>query len=323
MNNKSEVLIDVAKKYITESELNIAFAGVGGSAGRGDADEYSDIDLIIYTNDEVTGSSDVLYENEIIQLDVIHASELPNELGIFASPWDNRFLTELTIIKDTDNRFSQTRNWAIAYFSSVEGRVKMAEQVGKVVKDRKLFALDSLYKDNLYSAMNAAMGAWAEAAFLYLYLCEGSLSNGNLIPRIQKSSEHYARFVNASPISMKEKPAVTLNTIRKFRQYLSKQNYLFEFGHSEIQNELCERKAQRLINKEDKFNLLWQMYGEALWLYFETANGKSFEAYFDELPEELQTDLSKIGFKPIDENKLKALCVLTDELINLVAKEVK
>lgn len=323
MNNKSKELIDVAKKYITESELNIAFAGVGGSAGRGDADEYSDIDLIIYTNDEVTGASDALYGNEIIQLDVMYAGELPNEQGITASPWDNRFLTEITIIKDTDNRLNQTKNSAIAYLSSIEGRVKMAKQVGQVVKDRELFALDSFHEDNLYSATYAAMGAWAEAAFLYLYLCEGSLSTGNLIPRIKKIWEHYTRFVNASPISLAENPADTLNTLTKFRKHLRKQNCLFKSCQSEIQDQLCKRKAQRLVNEEEKFNLLWQMYGEALWLYFETANGKSLESYFAGLPKELQRDLSKIGFKPIDEKQFKALCVLSDELVSLASENMK
>lgn len=323
MNNKSKELIDVAKKYVMESELNIAFAGVGGSAGRGDADEYSDIDLIIYTNDKFTDASDVWYGNEIIQLNVMHASELPNESGIIASPWDNRFLTEITIIKDMDNRLSQIKNSAIAYLSSVDGRVKMAEQVGQVVKDRKLFALDSLHGDNLYSATYAAMGAWAEAAFLYLYLCEGSLSTGNLIPRIKKMREHYTRFVNASSISLAEKPADTLNTLTKFRKHLRSKNYLFKSDQSEIQDQLCKRKAQRLVKEEEKFNLLWQMYGEALWLYFETANGKCIEAYFADLPKELQKDLSKIGFKPVDEKQLKALCVLSGELISLVVKEVK
>jgi len=42
--------------------------------------------------------------------------------------------------------------------------------------------------------------------------------------------------------------------------------------------------------------MLFQMYREALWLYLETFNGRSFEDYFDSLLDNLQKGLSQIGF---------------------------
>lgn len=67
VNDRSIELINVVKNYVNELELPIKFAFVGGSVGRGDADQFSDIDLTIYSESPVkTESINVLYGGEII-----------------------------------------------------------------------------------------------------------------------------------------------------------------------------------------------------------------------------------------------------------------
>lgn len=322
MNTKSKDLIQIAKQYCKESQFNIAYACVGGSVGRGDADDYSDIDLTIYTGDRfVDKLIDIYYGNKIIQLEVKHTCEIPSIQAINDSPWDNRFLIETRVLKDNNNRFMQIKKQAKDHFSSIKGREKMVEQVNEIVKERELFALDSLNKNKTYTAAVAAMGAWTEAAFLYLFLTEKSLATGCLIPLMQKKENHFQAFTDAATFSLEANSSKILLIIKEFRTHLRK-THPFTFELSEIQDQLCERKGNRLLDESESFNLLWQMYGEALWLYFETNNGKSFEQYVDGLPDYLQKGLSDIGFKSIDEKNVKVLGNLSAELLHLCAENL-
>lgn len=323
MNTKSKELIQLAKQYIKESRLTVAYACVGGSVGRGDADDYSDIDLTLYTNDHFIESlDDIHYRNIIIQLEVKHVSDIPQIQAIYDFPWDNRFLSEDLVIEDIDNRFMQIKQQAEAYFTSVKGRERMLEQVSKVVKDREQFALDALNENKVYTAGIAAMGAWTEAAFLYLFLLENSLATGNLIPSIQKLAGHFQAFTYASTFSEEANPPEIPLKLKAFRTHL-RETQAYTFGLSEIQDQLCDSKAKRLLDQNQQFNFIWQLYGEALWLYFETANGKTFEQYVADLPDHLQKGFADIGFKPIDEKRVKLFRKLSDELLHLCAKSIK
>ncbi len=315
MRDKSENLLRIAKDFIRDSDIDVIYAFVGGSVGRGEADKYSDVDLTIYTNTNLSSSkSDVIYNGEIIQLETLHTDELPNQHMIEDSPWDYRFLNEATIIKDKEDKFSKSKQWATDYFGSENGKKKMIEQVSEIVKERTIYAVDCLKQHKLYSATHASMGAWAEAGFLYLFLEHNSLSTGLLLPRIQNLKVHFEEFKRVSPFSITEDLSEVPIILNRFRKYLRKQGHSC-IGLCDIHNTLCERKAQRLLNNNEGLNLLWQMYGEALWLYFETSNGLSFEQYFYSLPSELQNDLSKIGFIPLEEKKVRELCRLSDELL--------
>ncbi|MEZ2660792.1 nucleotidyltransferase domain-containing protein [Aneurinibacillus aneurinilyticus] len=317
MRNKNENLLQIAKDFIRESNMDVIYAFVGGSVGRGEADKYSDVDLTIYTNTNLSSNkSDVIYNGEIIQLETLHIDELPNQHMIEESPWDYRFLNEITIVKDEADKFSKIKQWATTYFGSENAKKKMVKQVSEMVKERTMYAFDYLKQHKVYSATHASMGAWAEAGFLYLFLNHNSLSTGLLIPRIQNLKVHFEEFKRVSPFSIIDDLSEVPVILSRFRKYLRKQGHSY-IGLCDIHDTLCERKVQRLLNNNEDFNLLWQMYGEALWIYFETSNGLSFEQYFDNLPNELQKDLSKIGFIPLEEKKVRELCRLSDELLTL------
>lgn len=317
MRNKNENLLQIAKDFIRESNMDVIYAFVGGSVGRGEADKYSDVDLTIYTNTNLSSNkSDVIYDGEIIQLETLHIDELPNQHMIEESPWDYRFLSEITIVKDEADKFSKIKQWATTYFGSENAKKKMVKQVSEIVKERTMCAFDYLKQHKFYSATHASMGAWAEAGFLYLFLNHNSLSTGLLIPRIQNLKVHFEEFKRVSPFSIIDDLSEVPVILSRFRKYLRKQGHSY-IGLCDIHDTLCERKVQRLLNNNEDFNLLWQMYGEALWIYFETSNGLSFEQYFDNLPNELQKDLSKIGFIPLAEKKVRELCRLSDELLTL------
>lgn len=189
----------------------------------------------------------------------------------------------------------------------------MIEQVSKIVHQRTSFALDCVKNQKSYSAMNAAMGAWAEAGLLYLFLKSGSLSTGSLFPQIEKMENHFKEFKLVCPFVIEQDLLQISTTLSHFRAFLREQGYSYEFGLSKLQDILCDRKIQRL----HYYNLMWQMYGEVFWLYLETSDGLAFENYIKNLPIELQEGLSKMGFVPLGDKEVNKLCSLSDELITL------
>ncbi|WP_228409540.1 nucleotidyltransferase domain-containing protein [Radiobacillus deserti] len=315
MQNRSNVLIELAANYVEELNIDVGYAGVGGSVGRGEADEYSDLDLIVYTNTSVPKNNlDVLYNGEIIQLDILDIAKIPNEQEILEFPWDYRFLSEMSIIKDNDGLLSDIIKSATNYFNSYDGKKKLLEQVSNIVRERIEFANKCLDENRLYSANIASMGAWAEAGFLYLFVNYNLLSTGGLIPVLEKLNNHIERFKNVSPFSMEGELSDVSLILSSFRQHLRDQGHLYN-DLSEVHDTLCDRKIKRLLINKERLNLLWQIYGEAVGLYFETSNGLSLEKYFQDLPISLQNGLSKIGFIPLNKNKVNELSNLSKELL--------
>ncbi|MFD1739195.1 nucleotidyltransferase domain-containing protein [Bacillus salitolerans] len=316
MQNRSEALMQVAKNYIETLDTKIIYACVGGSVGRGDADQYSDLDLTIYTNECASSSKlDILYGDEIIQLEIVPIDELPDKKVILQSPWDFRFLAEEAILKDEEGSYHDLKEWAITYFNSKNGKQKMIEQVTNIVKNRCKFAMECLETNMNYSASIASMGAWTEAGFLYLYIKDNLLSTGELIPQIEKLNNHMKRFNRVSPFTFTEVSNASM-IVSRYRKFLRDQGHTYS-SLSIVHDTLCNRKIQRLLNNNEKLNLLWQMYGESVGLYFETSNGLPFELYSQDLPVSLQKDLSKIGFVPLNKSRTNELCTLSDELLSL------
>ncbi|MBO0993564.1 nucleotidyltransferase domain-containing protein [Bacillus sp. SD088] len=321
MNKRSMELLSVAKNFIQELDLPVHYASVGGSVARGEADQYSDVDITVYTDsDRHADHMDILYGEEIIQLEIVPVKALATRQDIIDSPWDYRFLAEITIIQDRDGAFNNIKDCATTYFTSEKGQYKMIEQVSGIVQERIQVAYDHTCQQQFYSATNLAMGAWAEAGFLYLFLNHHSLSTGALIPKIKTLKSHFEEFQAVSSISI-EQDCIELSCIlRQLRQFLRSQGHASKFGLSELQDTLCDSKIQRLLNTKDFFNLKWQMHGEAFWLFLETSNGCSMEEYLECLPAELQKNMMKLGFVPLKKEKVHQLGRLTDELLDVVIK---
>lgn len=319
--NRSEELLDLASTFLSESDIHAVCAFASGSVGRGTADNYSDIDLIIFTDEAVaTRNIDQRYRGEIIQLELLSIKEIPNKEEIMALPWDFRFLTEMSIIKDHEGQLNDLKEWAANFYHSENGRKKMFGQVSAIVKERKEFTSACLKKKRYYSATIAALGAWAEAALLYTFLKTASLSTDLLIPQIQKLDGHMEKFLCVSPFSLDTDVSKGVKIVSCFRSYLRGHQKTPEFYLSEIQDALLIGKAERLLIKNERLNLLWQMYGEALWLFFETANGQLFEDVFEKLPPELKSGLSQLGFVPLEALKVEGLCKLSEELFDLSSR---
>ncbi|MGJ9382151.1 nucleotidyltransferase domain-containing protein [Salipaludibacillus sp. CF4.18] len=318
MNKRSLELMDIAKNYIYDSNCNISHAFVSGSVARGEADEFSDVDITLYSKDRgFIGSKNIEYRDEILQIDKKPLNKLPTKRMVMESPWDYRFLVESIVIIDTNNQLKNIQTWVKDYLFSEEGRQKQLDQVTDIVTSRTMFAKSCLKEKRNFSATCAAMGAWSEAALLYLFFQKHSVSNDRVIPHIHQLCGHYQEFESAVPFNSEVNAAEFPEKMTEFRKYLRVKGHSFEFGLSPIQDRLCGQKALRLLYKEETLSLKWQLYGEAFWLFMETSNGLALEPYYRRLPPSLQDHMSDIGFQALSDKKVLVLCSLSGELLHL------
>ncbi|EST10781.1 nucleotidyltransferase domain-containing protein [Sporolactobacillus laevolacticus] len=312
MNSRSNELIRLAKEFVTLTFPEESYASISGSAARGTADKYSDIDLTIFNASDQQIDKNIEFCSEIVQ---VHFTPLPQIEQVYKSPWAFRFLSEIKIIRDKSNLLETIQNRAIEFFNSLSGKQQMISEVQRIVKDRTMAANQFYKAGRTYSATHAAMGAWCEAAFLHMYMTERTLATGCLIPCIRKNQQLFSSLKKYS--SIRECSSITdfSPILHLLREYLREQNYDLPFDLDPLQEMLVERKNKRFINTGDLFNLQWQMYGEALWLYFCIDDQKTFEQFYESLPIELKRGLSSIGFVPLEKQNIDGLCNLSQLLI--------
>lgn len=324
LKTRSKELYDVAKSYIDDVSYPVSCALISGSVARGEADSFSDVDITIYTNDKtVTGQFNLEYKGEILQIAIMRSNRLPTQEMVYHSPWDYRFLVESLILTDTNSYIYNLREVAKEYLVSEKGMQKMLDDVSNIVRKRTNFAKGRLKEKNNFSAAHAAMGAWAEAAFLHLFFMKNSVSTGEIIPNIHKICGHYQEFASAVPFPAKGSNIGLAKKINQFRSYLRQKGHSFEFGLSPLQDRLCDQKAQRMMISREPLSLKWQLYGEAFWLYMETSNGLAIEPYVRRLPLKLQQDLEDIGLASLEDSKVLNLCSLSWELLYLSERKIE
>jgi predicted nucleotidyltransferase len=313
MNHKSKELIDLTKQFLDLSFPNEPFASIDGSTARGTADQYSDVDLTIYDDSKQQCDRNIEFFGVIVQ---VHFAALPQLVHIHQDPWAYRFLSEVKIIKDKNDYLKTLRREAIEFLNSLDGKQRMINFVKNIVSDR-IIAANQFYKaDRFYSATNAAMGAWSEAAFLHMYLTEGELSTSHVIPCIRRDQRLYRSFREHSSIRACSDVNDFSPILHMLRDYLREQNIDAPFDLDPLQEKLVEHKNQRFIQNGDLINFQWQMYGEALWLYFcINDEQKMFEQFYEDLSNELKQGLSLIGFIPLEKQHIDGLCNLSIRMV--------
>lgn len=324
MNKRSEKLVNLGNKIVRELSIsNTRYATVGGSVGRGDADSFSDLDLNIYTCTGSANDSMFVYEGEVVQLFV--TDQLPTEEQVKDNPWSFRFILETVPVYDPSGEFHVFKNWAKTYFSSIDGRIKLAKEAIDVVNIRKKWAIDSLNQGNNYSAKLAAGSAWADAAFMYLFFVQDALSTGSLISLMKNVKSNYDEYIRILPFSLdllRNGTGGILRIVERHREFLRLKYPLSSqcFSLSPLQDILIHRKAQRLYHAQQYENMLWQLSGEVFMLFLEFSEGISFEEYFNALPSTLQDDLLSIGFISLDDEQVLKICKLSDELVDIASQ---
>jgi predicted nucleotidyltransferase len=312
MNHRSKELNDLIKQFLELTFPNESFASIDGSTARGTADQYSDIDLTIYDDSKLHCDKNIEFSGVIVQ---VHFASLSQLVHIHQDPWAYRFLSEMKIIKDKNEYLKTVKKEAIEFLNSLDGKQRMIHCVQNIVSDRIVAAKQFYKASRFYSATNAAMGAWSEAAFLHMYLTDGELSTSYVIPCIRKNDHLYRSFREHSSIRACSGVKDFSPILHKLREHLRKRSVDAPFDLDPLQEKLVERKNIRFIQSGDLINLQWQMYGEALWLYFCIDEQKTFEQFYEGLSTKLKVGLSLIGFIPLEKQHIDGLCNLSIRMV--------
>ncbi len=162
--NASERLMALAGGCVAELPVvDKRYAFVGGSVGRGNADEWSDVDVTVCVDGgEPPRAFNLVYEGELVQVDFMSPPLCGKaELALV----DCRFLLESRPVYDPRGEYADLRENVRRRFETNPGRQELFEQWKTVVEERKRWAADSVAHGRMRSAAAAGGAAWADAPF--------------------------------------------------------------------------------------------------------------------------------------------------------------
>lgn len=304
-------LVELGKKFISEHNTeNLLCVTAGGSVGRGDADEYSDLDLHFYTLDGPSFDENVPFLGNVIQL---HSEPLPTLNQIIENPWEFRFINESRILYDPIQVFSEIKTKAQQFFKSKEGHDLMRLQAEEIVKKRISWAVKSIEKEEWTAAGIAARSAWVDAGFYYLFFTQGTISTGSLLPVLRKIvMNNDLGDILFQPD--KDHSKVLLRAMKRYRAYV-RQNCGKQFDVDPIQDDVINRKIERYKKMHDFENINFHMFGEGFGCLL--ATNEPIESSITSLPSELREDIMLLGFRPYSKGEIDLICQQAIELLNI------
>lgn len=319
MGPRNIELVEKAKLFTQDKLSFCTYVCLTGSSAREEADEFSDIDIIGFTGrEQFLGEHDLYFQGDIVQVEVKSILEFPNKSLFSYNPWHFKYLTESIILKDNNGELSKLQGWAKSYYASIQGQRDVIHDVENIVNGRKYYAQDQLEKRELFEATHAAMGAWAEAALLYQFLKYHTNSSDAVIPNIENLAimndlRRSVPFTVQSPVDIDR----IRGTLSDLRAYLRDHGFEHIPGISTIQEDLEAQKTERLVRKEQWFNLHWHCYSEAFLIILRASQQESFTEYFQQLPSSLQQGLNRLGFITLSTEAIHTLIHVTDTLMEL------
>jgi predicted nucleotidyltransferase len=308
----TEFLVELGKQFVNEYNTeNLVCAFAGGSVGRGDADEFSDLDVNFYTIDTQSSNKNVEFRGIIIQLNI---EPLPKLKSIVKSPWEYRFLQESRVLYDPDDIFHDLQSKAIHYFNSTQGKKLLKIQSKEIVNKRITWAEESIERKEWITAGTAARSAWVDAGFAYSFFAADTLSTGKLLSvmdELDKYRDIRELFFEHIPYDIEK----ILGILKNYRSYLFR-NYGNHFGLHPIQDKIIRRKIERYEQMKDSENIKFHVYGEAFGCIL-SANGP-FEKHINNLPIEHKDGLSLLGFRKYGEHEINAICNQAKEIKRMI-----
>lgn len=313
----TEYYKDRALRYVQEYWGDkILCAGVGGSVGRGTSDEYSDIDVVIYVDNENSCDHfNAVYTGEILQVDI---TTLPAMATVEEHPWEHRFLLETEPIFDPTGILTRLKAAFTDYIHTPKGRQRIFQEQQQRVRTFKQWAYEALQGNQQYAATNAAMATCIDAAFSYAFMERGQLSTSSLLAFLDEQGfmEQLRDAWTLPEMITHEHCLKAVRILENYRANIRERtSETSGFMLSTLQDLLAGKKARRYMQEKKYEQLLWDLNGEAFWISLEASNGLSFDEYYAALPTALQTDLQQLGFLPADLQRVEKLCLLSDMLM--------
>ncbi|MCD5324899.1 MULTISPECIES: nucleotidyltransferase domain-containing protein [Pontibacillus] len=311
-------LLELAKEFVQNELLFSTYAILIGSVARGDADEYSDLNIICFTGRErYLGDQVIFYKGEYIQLQTKSILEFPNKELLAYNPWHYRFLSESIILKDTNAELSKLQNWAKSYFSSIKGERGAIQDVERLIEGRFRYAEEQIGAGRAFGATHAALATFTEAMLLHQFIYENNVSLAHIVTHLRKL-DRSAEIMEVLPFAPNS--TVTFDEVAevmtKLRQHLRQTGFEHVAGLSKLEDDLWARKAKRKSEEGDGANMLWHAYNKAFSLLLETSQDKEFEEYYRTLPASLKRSLESIGFISLPPQDIEGLLTYTNYVID-------
>ncbi|MWC29339.1 hypothetical protein [Paenibacillus sp. MMS18-CY102] len=306
--NHTDRLMKVAQQYVQlHKQNNWVCAYAGGSVGRGEADQYSDLDLNIYVTSQSkqTISHNVLFEGTMIQL---HFHAWPGSQALRSQPWTHRFLIESRSVYDPFGLLEKLKPAAIRYFRSCDGRKQMLLQATEEIQCY-LYGLDRcIREDNLLGAFVAVQAAWHAAATSFAWMKDECCSAGGLFPRIRHAEPMmYASFQSICTQPLEASVERQLHALATYRRYLLEQK-VGQAGLDSGKDQLIARKVERYIGIGELDYAKWVLRSEAMLCYVAYAGGIfQFGQHVEMLPQNLKEALALLGVTSFSMEQLSEL----------------
>ncbi len=309
-------MIEVGKEYV---KLNTVPGTVcvyaGGSVGRGTADEYSDLDLMVYVEHRGKSNENIDFEGELIQR---HIHQFPSLQKVASDPWQFRFLKDARAINDPDRRFATLKSEAMQIFQSEEGKDKLYQGAKVVVESRKAWADSCVAKQTYHTGAMAAMAAWADAAFMYGYFECGSTETGKPISNLRHLPGIYTAITRNWPLDISDKEqeiCLRMSSLNEYRRHLREcSGYKDAFSVASEHAALLSRKVDREIQRQDFVSVHELIYADAYDVILGVYKA-SLENHLNSLPLELKQGLEQLGFTELSERQIQNLCHSADEIV--------
>lgn len=204
MTEPTRRLLDLGRAYIeTHPEPGGVCGFAGGSVGRGEADEFSDLDLNLYVEAVCDSTSEnVVFRDEIIQ---VHVHPFPRREQVEEDPWNHRFLVESRVIWDPAGRFASFLQTAIQYLRSPIGRSRALAASTDTVESRIARAQVAVTERELCvagMAGMAGMAAWVDAALMRGYILHDRVCTAEPLSSLQDLDDLRAAITRAWPLDV-------------------------------------------------------------------------------------------------------------------------
>ncbi|EFM08513.1 hypothetical protein PaecuDRAFT_4704 [Paenibacillus curdlanolyticus YK9] len=313
--NHTDRLMKVAQQYVMQhKQNNWVCAYAGGSVGRGEEDQYSDLDLNIYVTSQSnkTVSLHVPYEGISIQL---HFHAWPGSQALRSEPWAHRFLIESRTVYDPYGLLEKLKPAAIRYFRSGDGRRQMLLQATEEVQCY-LNRLDRcIREDNLLGAFVAIQVAWHAAATSFAWMKDECCSTGGLFPRIRHAEPTmYAAFQSICAQPLEASVEHQLHALASYRRYLQE----IKPGLTTLYagaDQLIARKIERYIGIGELDYAKWVLRYEAMMCYIASVEDiHQFGEHVETLPQTMKEALRMLGVTSYSMEQLSELLHQVDWL---------
>ena len=302
MTDRSAVLLELGRAFLEAHPFaDFVASTTGGSVARGEADQFSDLDINVYVDGNQSYSANGEFRDEIIQF---HIHPFPSLEAVRESAWGFRFLGEAGIVTDPTGRYEAFAGDALDWLDSEDGRSSSMAGALREVSERRSWATRCIEEGHWLAAGMASVATMVDAALLHRAFASSVMATGSALTSFAESAGVPQPGVPWEDVGLDEAEEL-LEHMAHHRRWLSaRRSADADFVLDQAQDLLERRKADRFVRAGDARRLGEMLYEQTFWV-INTRAERPFEEHFSSLPMAVRSGLRRIGFDESDETTVK------------------